>query len=188
VDFAGRKLKFGKDKTAAGDYRTIPIGRRVADSLSMWALHFPSRKPEHYVFPSEKYGTSGHKFGKDGGKTKTTAYDINPLEPMGSIKTAWINAQKRSGVKCRIHDLRHTAVSRMQDEGVPLMQIAEIVGWSASQTVLMAKRHGHFSTHQLRDAVEAIDRGNSHQNPTSFSESHQNSHQSGSITSQLLTN
>ena len=47
--------------------------------------------------------------------------------------------------------------SRMQDEGVPLMQIAQIVGWDPSQTVLMAKRYGHFSTHQLRWAVEAID-------------------------------
>lgn len=55
---------------------------------------------------------------------------------------------------CRFHDLRHTAVSRMLNAGVPLAKVAKIVGWSASTMALMASRYGHFSLNELRDAVE----------------------------------
>jgi integrase len=57
---------------------------------------------------------------------------------------------------CRFHDLRHTAVSRMLNAGVPLAKVAKIVGWSGSTMVLMAKRYGHFSLNDLRGAVESI--------------------------------
>lgn len=44
----------------------------------------------------------------------------------------------------------------MLNAGVPLAKVAKIVGWSASTMVLMAKRDGHFSLNELRDAVESI--------------------------------
>ena len=59
----------------------------------------------------------------------------------------------------RFHDLRHTAVSRMLNAGAPLAKVAKIVGWSASTMLLMAKRYGHFSVNELRDAVESISIG-----------------------------
>lgn len=145
VDFARRELKFGKDKTTAGDNRTVPMGQRVIDSLKLWAENFPDRKPNHFVFPTERYGHVGQ------------VYDTKPLKAIGSIKTAWGAAQVRSKVTCRIHDLRHTAVSRMLQGGIPFMQVAQIVGWSASNTVLMAKRYGHYSQSSLRNAMESID-------------------------------
>jgi hypothetical protein len=54
---------------------------------------------------------------------------------------------------CRLHDLRHTAVSRMLNAEVP---IAGIVGWSPATMVRMAARYGHFSLNRLRGAVESI--------------------------------
>jgi hypothetical protein len=62
----------------------------------------------------------------------------------------------------RTHDLRHTAIRRMIDGGVPLPKIAKIIGWSASTMVKMAARYGHFNTDELRGAVEAISRPEAH--------------------------
>ena len=44
----------------------------------------------------------------------------------------------------------------MLNAGAPIAKVAKIVGWSGSTMVLMAKRYGHFSLNELRDAVETI--------------------------------
>jgi integrase len=67
-------------------------------------------------------------------------------------------AKERAGVKCRFHDLKHTAVSRMLDAGVPIAKIAKIVGWSPATMVRMSARYGHFGLEDLRGAVETISR------------------------------
>jgi integrase len=157
INFATGCIDWGKGKTAAGDYQTLPMSRRVSATLAMWAENFPNRKPEHYVFPSERAGATGHLFGK----MERIAYATTPEKPMGSNKTAWQEAKSRCKVECRIHDMRHTAATRMISNGVPLLQVAELLGWSASQTVLMAKRYAHFNKRQLLDAVEMIDTGES---------------------------
>ena len=102
------------------------------------------------------------------------AYHVDPSKPIGSIKEAWEAARLRAAkilkgeteetdseekiapLACRFHDLRHTAVSRMLNAGIPIAKVAKIVGWSASTMVLMAKRYGHFSLNDLRGAVESI--------------------------------
>ena len=57
---------------------------------------------------------------------------------------------------CRFHDLRHTAVSRMLNAGVPIAKVAKIVGWSTATMVRMAARYGHFTLDDLRGAMESI--------------------------------
>jgi integrase len=164
VDFENRCLKWGKDKTASGTGRIVPLSQRAVAALSFWATHFPDRKPEHYVFPAERYGAAGDKFG-------AKAYDVDPSSPIGNIKEAWEAAKLRAGrilrenspdkdldkpiqpLVCRFHDLRDTAVSRMLNAGVP---IAKILGWSPATMVRMAARYGHFSLNELRGAVESI--------------------------------
>jgi integrase len=54
VDFDKRCLQWDKDKKASGDYRVVPLPGRALESLRLWAENFPDRKPEHYVFPSER--------------------------------------------------------------------------------------------------------------------------------------
>jgi integrase len=92
---------------------------------------------------------------------------------MGSWKTAWKAARKLAGaipkgdpddasakpLACRIHDLRYTAISRMINAGIPLPKAAKIVGWSPSTMVKMAARYGHFTTDDLREAMETISTG-----------------------------
>jgi integrase len=165
VDFVSRCLKWGKDKTAAGTGRVVPLSQRAIATLSFWATQFPERKPEHYVFPAERYGAGGDKF-------TAKAYKVDPTQPIGDIKEAWEAARLRAAkillggtanaeekikpMVCRFHDLRHTAVSRMLNAGIPIAKIAKIVGWSNSTMVLMARRYGHFSLDDLRCAVESI--------------------------------
>ena len=166
VDFENRCLKWGKDKTASGTGRVIPLSQRAMAALSFWATHFPERKPEHFVFPAERYGAAGDQF-------CAKAYDIEPSTPIGSIKEVWEAAKLRAGrilkaisegteseaippLVCRFHDLRHTAVSRMLNAGIPIAKVAKIVGWSQATMVRMAARYGHFSLNELREAVESI--------------------------------
>jgi integrase len=166
VDFENRCLRWGKDKTAAGTGRTIPLSQRAMAALSFWATHFPERRPEHYVFPTERYGAGGDEF-------SPRAYHVDPTKPIGSIKEAWEAAKIRAArilqgidneeqsakvkpLSCRFHDLRHTAVSRMLNAGIPIAKVAKIVGWSPATMVRMAARYGHFSLNELRVAVESI--------------------------------
>jgi integrase len=173
INFADRCLQFGKDKTSAGTGRIIPLNQRALATLTFWAERFPARKPDHFVFPTEKYGLDGEAGYLNG---QVTPYEVNPAKPMGSWKTAWKAARKLAGrtlsgkpeeeeaepLAVRTHDLRHTAISRMIDGGVPLPKIAKIVGWSPSTMVKMAARYGHFNTDELRAAVEAISRPEAH--------------------------
>jgi integrase len=180
VDFENRCLKWGKDKTAAGTGRVIPLSQRAMAALSFWATHFPERKPEHYVFPAERYGAAGDEF-------CAKAYNVDPSKPIGSIKEAWEAAKLRAGrilkgeteeadpkekiapLVCRFHDLRHTAVSRMLNAGIPIAKVAKIAGWSPATMVRMAARYGHFSLNDLRGAVESISGNGIEAEPPVFS-------------------
>jgi hypothetical protein len=46
------------------------------------AGNFPDRKPEHYLFPAEKYGAAGDDF-------KPCSYATDPTQPIGDWKEAW---------------------------------------------------------------------------------------------------
>jgi integrase len=194
VDFAGGSLKIGKDKTAAGTGRTIPLSHRGIETLRFWSQGFPDRTAENSVFPAEKYATSGEQDGF-GFTPNVIVVESDPSKPIGSVKQAWECAKERTrhhcpqcasgrlteaakpatGYECgachwktadlppgltsiRLHDLRHTAVSRMIAARVPLPMIGKIVGWSPGTLAKMAARYGHFSIEEMRSAVETISR------------------------------
>jgi integrase len=97
IDFAARCLKFGKDKTASGSGRTIPLNQRAIETLKFWAQQFPNRQPAHFVFPLEKYGLHGTE-GTFGGTVQV--YKSDPLKPVGTIQSAWRSARKRTQRHC----------------------------------------------------------------------------------------
>ena len=119
--------------------------------FSFWAERFPDRKPEHYVFPSERYGAAGDDF-------TAHTYLTDPTKPINRLKESWERAKANSSVKCRFHDLRHTACTRLLEGGVSLPVVASILGWSAATTVRMAKRYGHIGQSAQREAVRVLDR------------------------------
>ena len=84
------------------------------------------------------------------------AYATNPSKPTGDWKEGWEAAKKRAGVACRFHDLRHTGCTRMLEAGVPSSVVSDIMGWSASTAVRMAKRYGHIGHTARRDAVDKL--------------------------------
>jgi integrase len=136
----------------------------------MWTSQFPNRDPEHFVFPSEKYGEGG------------AVYDSDPTKPIGRLKEAWEKAKRRTQVKddetgeilqsaviCRWHDLRHTFVTRLIEGGQSLAVIGRLAGWSRSTLARMADRYGHMSEEFLRDAVGVLDRGETGSAPPKYS-------------------
>ena len=154
LDFARQTLSVGKSKTPAGAGRVIPLNSRALNTLGFWASQFPERKNEEYLFPAEKYGGSGEEdsFGFRG----ATPYDTDPQKPIGNWKEAWEAAKVRAKVRCRFHDLRHTACTRMLEAGAPLSVVAVIMGWSAATTVRLARRYGHIGQAAQREAIQAL--------------------------------
>lgn len=158
IDLAAGQVKIGKDKTKYSSNRIVPLSQRAIETIRFWAALFPDRKPEDFVFPREKYATAGAEgvFGFQ----SAIVIESDPTQPIGDVKEAWEHARKRAGLEnVRIHDLRHSAASRMIANRVPLPMVAEILGWSPGTTVKMAQRYGHFSQEDKRKAVEAISGG-----------------------------
>jgi integrase len=90
-------------------------------------------------------------------KTGVLADNLKPKAGYTCVECHFEIADLPPGlVAVRFHDLRHSAVSRMIEAGIPLPKIAKIVGWAPSTMVKMAARYGHFSLDTLRDAVESI--------------------------------
>ncbi len=137
--------------------------------LSRVKRDVPGRQPTHFVFAREKYGAAGEEdsFGFTAGPV---VYDTDPTRPIGDWKEAREKAKKRAGVilsgkaqeeeseplKCRFHDLRHTAVTRLLEGGVPYPVVASMMGWSAATAIRMAKRYGHIGSQALRDAADIL--------------------------------
>jgi integrase len=58
----------------------------------------------------------------------------------------------------RFHDLRHTAATKLLELGTPIVVVAQILGWSASTAVRMAKHYGHIRPEAQRRALDAVAR------------------------------
>jgi integrase len=151
VDLVAATVKVGRSKTGFGTGRTVPLSPVAMEVMKNWAVQFPAREPQHYVFPAERYGGSGETF-------MACAYNTNPSKPIGSFKKAWAAVKRQAKVQCRFHDLRHTACTRMLEAGVPFSVVASVMGWSPSTTIRMAKRYGHIGQAAQREAVAAINR------------------------------
>lgn len=57
----------------------------------------------------------------------------------------------------RFHDIRHTAVSRMVDGGIPLPTIGALLGWSAGTLANMMKRYAHANDPAFKRAVGLLE-------------------------------
>jgi integrase len=64
--------------------------------------------------------------------------------------------RKLEALKCRFHDLRHSAVTRLLEAGIPYPVVASMMGWSAATAIRMAKRYGHIGSNALRDAADVL--------------------------------
>ena len=149
IDFLSREITVGRAKTVAGTGRVVPLNARALATLQAWAMNFQGRQPHHAVFPSEAYGFAGDQ-------RKPHSETVDPTVPLGDVKTAWQSAKRAAGIKCRFHDCRHTACTRLLERGASLSVVSAVMGWSASTTAAMAKRYGHIGAEAQRAALDTL--------------------------------
>ncbi|QNI32085.1 site-specific integrase [Alloacidobacterium dinghuense] len=151
VDLAKNEIVVGRSKTLAGEGRVIPLSATALICIKEWKARFPEAKLYHFVFPSERY-----RLYRDKDTLALTAevYSHDPAKPMGAWKRSWISCQKRAQVSCRWHDLRHTFVSRMGENGVPDQTLMAITGHLSRK---MLERYSHARMESKRAAVRTLD-------------------------------
>jgi integrase len=68
--------------------------------------------------------------------------DFDPLQPVGSWRTAWRTLTKKVGLPgLKFHDLRHTTISALSEAGVPDRVIMYIAG---QVSLRMLRRYSHI--------------------------------------------
>jgi integrase len=141
IDLEGRTLAVGKAKTAAGTGRIVPLNEALFGTLSVHAAWVARElkqtlQPHWYVFP-----------------WCHTVKLVDPTRPATSIKTAWNSVREDAGVSCRLHDLRHTACTKMAEAGVPEATMKALMG---HMSAAMVERYSHVRESAKRVAVESL--------------------------------
>jgi len=140
VDFERRTITVGHAKTRAGTGREIPIGPDLCNLLqahaSWCAERFGVLQPGWYLFP----------FGKPRPE--------DPTRPTTTMKNSWATLRKAAGVDCRLHDLRHTAATKMAEAGVPESTMLALMGHMSRA---MLERYSHIRMKAKREAVESLE-------------------------------
>ena len=138
IDFSREVITVGRAKTANGTGRQIPMSRDLFHVLAAHAEWFTARfgsaKPEDYIFPAGK----------------PTPND--PKNHITDVTGAWDALRKRAGVSCRLHDLRHTAATKLAENGVPESTMLSLMGHMSRA---MLERYSHIRMQAKREAVEA---------------------------------
>jgi integrase len=139
VDLAKGVITVGRAKTSSGTGRQIPMNN---DLISLFSMHaewftgkFGAMKPEHFLFP----------FGKP--------QPTDPTRCATSMKTVWNSIRAEAKVDCRLHDLRHTALTKMAEAGVPESVMLALAGHMSRA---MLERYSHIRMGAKRVAVEAL--------------------------------
>lgn len=139
VDLAQRVMTVGKAKTDAGTGRQIPMNAELLEVMkdhAKWFTEwFGETRPEHYLFPA------GERWPSD------------PNRPTTSFKTAWGNLRTEARVSCRIHDLRHTALTKLAESGASDSTIMALAGHLSRA---MLERYSHIRMNAKRQAVESL--------------------------------
>jgi integrase len=76
--------------------------------------------------------------------------------PIKDVKTAFKSACGKAKINgLRLHDLRHTAASRMVEAGIDLVTVSKILGHSSIQ---MTMRYAHPTPENMQRAVDSLEK------------------------------
>jgi integrase len=144
VDFeAGQKgqVIVGRSKTEAGTGRVIPMSgalRLALERHAAWyARHLGPIQPDWYVFPLCN-------------RIKPT----DPTRPVTSLKTAWNTVRDKSGVNCRLHDLRHSFCTKLAESGAAESVMLDMMGHVSPA---MLKRYSHIRSRAREEAIAVLE-------------------------------
>ena len=70
-----------------------------------------------------------------------------------TFRRAWLWALERSGLDCRMHDLRHTFASLLVSNGVPIYHVSQLLGHSDTK---ITQRYAHLSPNNLLGVVNQL--------------------------------
>jgi integrase len=139
VDLIGKTITVGRAKSANGTGRIIPINDDLASTLAThrtWFLkEFGEPKPDHHLFPWGKPVPS------------------DPARHTTDITWGWDELRKDTGIRCRLHDLRHTFATRLAENGVSESTMLALMGHMSRA---MLERYSHIRMAAKRDAVAGV--------------------------------
>jgi len=152
VDLFARTLTFRKSKTAAGE-RVVPLTDVAPSALARLrrrAESFGAVEPSHYVFAAfvPKFTFSGKR---------VVDYNVTGFDPTRHVKSwrkAWRTLTKKAGLAgFRFHDLRHSAITQLAENGTSERTIMAIAGHISPR---MLERYSHVRMKAKRTAMEAL--------------------------------
>jgi integrase len=125
-----------------------PQAQAAVARLYQRAERLGATAPDHFLLPAD---LSRHV--KDGDPLKG-GKGFDPTRHQQTWRTAWLNLREEAGLaNVRFHDLRHTFITRLAENNVPLPVVRSMVG-HMSQAV--TERYTHISTNAARSAVELL--------------------------------
>jgi integrase len=139
ADLIDRTLTVGRAKTSNGTGRMIPIndelGGILATHRAWFVKHFGEPAAGHHLFPWGKPVPS------------------DPTRHATDITWGWDELRKDTGVRCRLHDLRHTFATRLAENGVSEATMFALMGHMSRA---MLERYSHIRTAAKREAVAGV--------------------------------
>jgi integrase len=154
VDIKNRQIRIPRKitKTNAGA-RLIELNQAAlaaATRLYRRAQLLGSSSADHYFLPAD---LSRHTHKNDPLKGKR---GFDPTHHQASWNTAWRSLRKAAGFpQLRFHNLRHTFITLMAENGTPLAVTQAMVGHMGE---LITRRYTHISDSAARRAVDKLDR------------------------------
>lgn len=152
VDLFSKALTIRKSKTAAGE-RVVPLTEVSVSALGRLrrrAEGFGPVEPSHYIFAAfvPTFRFSGKKV------VDYSVTGFNPSRHLNSWRSAWRTLTKKAGlVGFRFHDLRHSAITQLAENGASDSTIMAIAGHVSRR---MLERYSHVRMEAKRTALEAL--------------------------------
>lgn len=140
VDLMERFITVGESKTKASSGRIIPMNADLHHVLVAFAewhrQECGGTEAKRYLFPF---------------RVVRGRYDST--RRMLTIRKAWEAVRDAAGVSIRIHDLRHSACTKMAEAGITEFGMMSIMGHVSRS---MLERYSHVRMDAKRTAVEAL--------------------------------
>lgn len=133
VDLRESRLFLEPEHTKSGKHRAVPLNEEARRAML-------GRARFRAEFCPGSLWVFSHKNG----------------ERVKYMQNGFQGACKRAGIdNFRVHDLRHTCASWMVQQGVPLIEVRDVLGHSSIE---MTERYAHLAPDKLKFAVGALDR------------------------------